>query len=128
MRPSVEPLGPASKLGAVMVYQTGPGCTHSASEWRTSNQDYLENRQGPVKDQYLEGKGLNRGGKKKITPAFEYNARSRAYGGGEVGGRGGGQQQQSNQSSMARGGGGRSILAGIGSSLLKDGAAAAALR
>jgi hypothetical protein len=95
------------------VYQTGPGSTHSAAEWRTSYQDGIENHKGTGAENWVEGKGGNRGGKKRVVPAYEHQAKSRGYG---AQGQGGG----SRQFTAARGGGGRSILAGLGSSVLSE--------
>jgi len=98
------------------AYQAGPGEEHSASQWKTSYQTDIENRNGTQTDQYLAGKGPNRRGKKIITPAYEMAGRQNA--------RGTQQMAMSNQPSISsggmRGGGNRSMLAGLGSSILSD--------
>jgi hypothetical protein len=104
------------------VYQTGPGSTHSAAEWRTSYQDGIENREATNADNWVEGKGSNRGGKKRVTPAYEFNAKVRGYGPQAAAVAHQQHQRGGNSSnfSAARGGGGRSILAGLGSSVLAE--------
>lgn len=95
------------------AYQCGPGEDHSASHWKTSYQTDIENRGGTQKDQYLAGKGANRAGKKRITPAYEFSTRTKAHG----------SMQNSGYRSIADGGNrsnSRSLLAGIGSAVLTE--------
>ena len=94
------------------AYQCGPGEQHSASHWKTSYQTDIENRNGTQKDQYLAGKATNRGGKKRVTPAYEFSARTRSHGPQQ-----GFNYTTANKVSSNRN---RSLLAGIGSAVLTE--------
>lgn len=109
------------------AYQCGPGEDHSASQWKTTYQTDVENRGGTQKDQYLAGKGTNRGGKKMIKPEYMRGREFRAGFGQQQqqqhSGTGGSMYQNSKgnyrQTTSVRGGGG-SLLAGIGSNILSE--------
>jgi hypothetical protein len=94
------------------VYQSCPGGEHSAASWKTSYQAEIENNGGTQMEQYLPGKGLNRKGKKQLTPAYEYNARNGTHGG---------QMAATKSSNSYRGSrNSRSMLAGLGGLVLGD--------
>jgi len=101
------------------VYPVGPGGRHDCSGWQTSAQA-LQQGAATTRDAYEEGKGLNRGGRRRIVPQFESGAqvclaRDRAVAAAASSGRGGGALSTWGRS---RGRGNMNMLAGVGKSAL----------